>query len=124
MAPVAVHRRLSGLHVKERRVTIAHRLVGCVLAVPMLALGAMQATSVLAHEERTERTDSRDWLLRMIGVSDSLRKVKASAIVTVRGHSERRLSTASHIERSLRAVLRPARRVSRRAARTRPSRAP
>src|ERR1041385_6342043 len=28
VAPVAVHRKLSGLHVKERAVTTAHRLVG------------------------------------------------------------------------------------------------
>lgn len=31
MAPIAVHRSLSGHHVKERLVTIAHRLVGGVL---------------------------------------------------------------------------------------------
>ena len=32
-------------------------MVGSLVAVPLLALGAMQATSVLAHEERTERTE-------------------------------------------------------------------
>lgn len=40
-----------------RGIRRAWLVVACLLAVPMLALGAMQATSVLAHEERTERTE-------------------------------------------------------------------
>jgi hypothetical protein len=40
-----------------RGIRRAWLVVGCLVAVPLLALGAMQATSVLAHEERTERTE-------------------------------------------------------------------
>ena len=43
--------------VQGRGIRRAWLAVACLLAVPMLALGAMQATSVLAHEERTERTE-------------------------------------------------------------------
>jgi Family of unknown function (DUF6328) len=40
LAPVAVHRRLSGQHVKERVLVVAHRLVYCALgAVALLVAG-------------------------------------------------------------------------------------
>ena len=38
VTPVAVHRRLAGLHVKERLVAAAHRLVGCALATLALLI--------------------------------------------------------------------------------------
>jgi hypothetical protein len=43
--------------VQGRGIRRAWLVVGSLVAVPLLALGAMQATSVLAHEERTERTE-------------------------------------------------------------------
>jgi SNF family Na+-dependent transporter len=40
MAPVTIHRRLSGQHIKERVVRSAHRLVYCVIAcIAMLVTG-------------------------------------------------------------------------------------
>jgi hypothetical protein len=42
---------------RGRGIRRAWLVVGCLLAVLLLAVGAMQATSVLAHEERTERTE-------------------------------------------------------------------
>ena len=42
---------------RGRGIRRAWLVVGCLLAVLMLAIGAMQATSVLAHEERIDRTE-------------------------------------------------------------------
>jgi hypothetical protein len=53
VAPVAVHRRLTGLHVKERLVATAHRLVGAGL----LTLAALVAGMVLLiFDVVTDRT--------------------------------------------------------------------
>jgi Family of unknown function (DUF6328) len=41
LAPVAVHRRLSGDHVKERVLVVAHRLVYCALAAVALLVAGM-----------------------------------------------------------------------------------
>ena len=53
VAPVAVHRRLSGLHVKERVVTIAHRLVGAGLVLLGLLVTGM---SFLIFDVVVDRT--------------------------------------------------------------------
>ena len=53
VAPLAVHRRLTGLHVKERLVTTAHWLVGAGL----LTLAALVAGMVLLiFDVVTDRT--------------------------------------------------------------------
>jgi hypothetical protein len=53
LAPVAVHRRLSGEHVKERVVVAAHRLVYCALAAVALLVAGMVTFIVDVVVDRT-----------------------------------------------------------------------
>ena len=53
VAPVAVHRRLTGLHVKERLVVTAHRLVACGLAFLGLLVAGMVLLIVDVVVDRT-----------------------------------------------------------------------
>jgi hypothetical protein len=53
LAPVAIHRRLSGEHVKERVVVAAHRLVYCALAAVALLVAGMVTFIVDMVVDRT-----------------------------------------------------------------------
>jgi hypothetical protein len=53
LTPVAVHRRLSGEHVKERVLVVAHRLVYCALAAIALLVAGMVVFIVDMVVDRT-----------------------------------------------------------------------